>query len=145
MVKVFKHPLHIMLIHFPSALLPMDLVCYAIYYFTGDTSFAFASFYALTGAVLVGWLAVIFGALDLVSITPERSRVMQKALLHGGINVTIIIIYTVLVYSAYKHFPLLPNASLAVLIAKFVLVTCMIVGNYIGGSLILKYKLGIEE
>src|SRR4051812_40536102 len=132
MVTVFKHPLHIMLIHFPSALLPMDMVCYAIYYFMGDTSFAFASFYALAGAVVTGWLSILFGTFDLISITPEKREVMKKALLHGGINITIIIIYTVMVYSVYKKFPQIPAASMTVLITKVFLVTCMVVGNYIG-------------
>src|SRR3954468_372579 len=118
MVRIFKHPLHIMLIHFPSALLPMDVVCYAIYYFTGDISFAFASFYALAGAVITGWLAILFGTLDIISITPEKGEVIKKALLHGGINVTIIIIYTVMVYSVYKRFPQLPIASIKLLVTK---------------------------
>jgi uncharacterized membrane protein len=145
MVTVFKHPLHIMLIHFPSALLPMDVVCYAIYYFTADTSFAFASFYALAGAVLTGWLSIVFGTLDLISITPDKGEVMKQALLHGGINITIIIIYTVITYSVYKGFPQMPAASMTILVIKAFLVTCMVIGNYIGGSLILKHKIGIED
>ena len=145
MLIVFNHPLHIMLIHFPSALLPMDVVCYAIYYFTGNTSFAFASFYALTGAVVTGWLSILFGTLDIVSIAPENREAIKKALLHGGINVTVIIIYTVIAYSIYKRFPQLPVASITVLVIKAFLVTCMVIGNYIGGSLILKHKIGIEE
>src|SRR4051794_13553852 len=118
MVRIFKHPLHIMLIHFPSALLPMDVVCYAIYYFTGDTSFAFSSFYALAGAVIAGWIAILFGTLDVVGIKPEKREVIKKALLHGGINVTIIIIYTVMAYSVYKRFPQLPIASVTLLVIK---------------------------
>jgi len=145
MVTIFKHPVHMMLIHFPSALLPMDVVCYVIYYFTGDTSFAFASFYALAGAVVTGWLSIILGTFDLVSIPPGKGEVMKKALLHGGINITIIIIYTVIFYSGYKRFPPIPAASMTILITKTFLVTCMVVGNYIGGSLILKHKIGIEE
>src|SRR4051794_27838352 len=145
MVTVFKHPLHIMLIHFPSALLPMDVVCYATYYFTDDTSFAFASFYALAGAAVTGWLSILFGTLDLVSLTPEKESAMKKALLHGGINITIIIIYTVMAYPVYKKFPQMSAASMTVLVIKALLVTCMVIGNYIGGSLILKYKIGIEE
>ncbi len=35
--------------------------------------------------------------------------------------------------------------ALRVLIAKTILVPCMITGNYIAGSLILKYKIGVQE
>ncbi len=134
-----------MLIHFPSALLPMDVVCYAIYYFTGNTSFVFASFYALAGAVVTGWLSILFGSLDIISIAPENRQAIKKALLHGGINITIIIIYTVMACSVYKRFPQLPVVSTTILVTKAFLVTCMVIGNYIGGSLILKHKIGIEE
>jgi len=39
----------------------------------------------------------------------------------------------------------MPAASAKVLVVKAFLVTCRVVGNYIRGSLILKYKIGIEE
>ncbi len=144
-MKIFGHPLHIMLIHFPSALLPMDFVCYAIYFYTLQTSFAFASFYALVGAVAIGWVAVLFGTLDIIKIPAEKTRTMQKALLHGSINTSVIIVYTVLAYSAYKKFPLLPHATFILLAVRGALVGFMIIGNYLGGSLILKDKIGIEE
>ena len=44
----------------------------------------------------------------------------------------------------YSH-RISPATALQALIAKAILVTCMIAGNYIGGSLILKHKIGIEE
>ncbi len=144
-MKIFKHPIHIMLIHFPSALLPMDFVCYGLFYYTHQPSFAYASFYALFGAVVLGWAAALFGILDILKIPPGKTDALQKALIHGGINVSVIMVYTVLAYSAYKKYPTLADASLPLLIFKGVLVSFMIIGNYIGGSLILKYKIGIED
>ncbi len=144
-MKIFKHPIHIMLIHFPSALLPMDFVCYGLLYHTHQPSFAYTSFYALFGAVVLGWVAALFGILDILKIPPGKTDALQKALIHGGINVSIIIVYTVLAYSAYKKYPNLDDASLSLLIFKGILVGFMIIGNYIGGSLIFKYKISIEE
>ncbi|MEO6735929.1 MAG: DUF2231 domain-containing protein [Ginsengibacter sp.] len=134
-----------MLIHFPSALLPMDFVCYGLFYYNHQASFGYASFYALAGAVIAGWAAALFGILDILKIPTHKTDAMQKALIHGGINVSVIIVYTVLAYSAFKKYPTLPDASLSLLIAKAFLVSFMIIGNYIGGSLILKYKISIEE
>lgn len=144
-MKIFGHPVHIMLIHFPSALIPMDFVCYALQYYTHQPSFAFASFYALVGVVATGWAAVLFGILDTAEIPPEKTAAISKALIHGGINVLIIIIYTVLAYNAYKKYPALPEATLTLLAIKGVTVGFLIMGNYLGGSLILKDKIGIEE
>jgi hypothetical protein len=50
-----------------------------------------------------------------------------------------------LAYSAYKKFPLLPHAAFILSAVRGALVGFMIIGNYLGGSLILKDKIGIEE
>lgn len=144
-MKIFGHPLHIMLIHFPSALFPMELVCYFLYYYTGETSYAQAAFYAMTGGVTLGCFAAIFGAIDIIKIPAEKSEVIKKALIHGCINLTVVIAYFIFAYSLFKKYPVLPPASLALLITKFCLVSFMIVGNYIGGSLILHDKVGIDK
>ena len=144
-MKVLGHPIHVMLIHFPSALFPMELVCYFIYYFTGQLSFANAAFYAMAGGVGLGWLAVCFGAFDLIKISPDRTEVMKKALIHGGINITVVIIYTIFFYSLYKNYPVLPSASLGLVIVKALVIVGMITGNFLGGSLVLKDRVGAEN
>lgn len=144
-MKLFGHPLHIMLIHFPSALLPMDLFCYAVYFYTGQTSFAFASFYALAGGVMLGWAAVLFGALDLIKIPADKPQALKKALLHAGINISVILVYTVLAWMAYKSYSAMVKATVPLLAIKAALVGLMVIGNYLGGSLILKDKISVEE
>ncbi len=114
-----------MLIHFPSALLPMDFVCYGLFYYTHQPSFALAFLYALFGAVVLGWAAALFGILDILKIPPGETDALQKLLIHGGINVSVIMVYTVLAYSAYKKYPTLADASLSHLIFKGVLVSFM--------------------
>lgn len=144
-MKVLGHPIHVMLIHFPSALFPMELVCYFLFYYTGQASFATAAFYAMAGGVALGWIAALFGALDLTKIPSHKPAVLKKALIHGSINCTVVIVYTVFFYSLYKKYPELPAASLPLVITKACIVGFMIAGNYIGGSLILEDKLGIKE
>ena len=144
-MKILGHPVHIMLIHFPSALLPMDLVCSIIAQYTGDQSFADASFFAMAGGVLFGFLAIITGAYDLIGVAENKPLALRKALIHGGINATVIIGYSVLAFRAYKTFPDLSPDSLALLIIKGGLVTFMIAGNYLGGSLILKHRVGLQN
>lgn len=144
-MKIFGHPLHVMLIHFPSALFPMDFACAAIYYYTHTTSFSAASFYAMIGGVLLGWLAVIFGAFDLIRVFEKKPAVIKKALLHGGINITVVIVYTVLAYIQYKRYPSILPDGITILFIKAVTISCMIVGNFIGGSLILKDKVAVEN
>src|SRR5512140_2028381 len=109
-MKMFGHPVHMMLVHFPAALIPMDLVCSFIAWKTGDRSFVDASFYAMSGAAAVGWLALLAGAFDLIGMAERHPAAVAKALIHGGINGAVIASYTVLAFVAYNHYPdLNPN------------------------------------
>ncbi|HTA63389.1 MAG TPA: DUF2231 domain-containing protein [Bacteroidia bacterium] len=144
-MKILGHPIHLMLIHFPSALLPMECVCYGLFYYTGKLSFAEASYYAMLGAVITGWLAVVFGAMDVTKISAEKPKVMAKALIHGSINTTVLIAYSIFAWFLFKKYPMLPNATVLVLSLKIGLITLMIIGNFLGGSLVLKDKIGIEN
>lgn len=144
-MKLFGHPLHIMLIHFPSALFPMDFVCSCLGFYYGNLSFVNAAFYAIMGGVALGVIAIIAGAFDLIAVAKDKPTAVKKVLIHGAINTSVIIAYSLLAYIAFKQYPHLETDSLSKIIFKGGLVTFMIVGNYIGGSLILKNKIGIEK
>jgi uncharacterized membrane protein len=144
-MKILGHPIHIMLIHFPSALLPMDLACSALGYYTGNSSFTDASFFAMAGAVLFGSLAIITGTFDLLGLIEGKPHALKKALIHGGINATVIIAYSILAFRAWKQFPELTQDGIGLLVLKGSLITFMIAGNYLGGSLILKHRVGLEN
>lgn len=144
-MKIFGHPIHIMLIHFPSALLPMDFICSAAGFYTGDLSFTHAAFFAMMGGVALGGLAIITGAFDLIGIAESKPLSLKKALIHGGVNSTVIIIYSVIVFQGYKAYPELTPDTMGMLIVKASLLTFMLFGNYIGGSLVLKDGVGLQN
>jgi uncharacterized membrane protein len=144
-MKLLGHPVHVMLIHFPSALFPMDFVCSGIQYYTHNRSFTEASFYAMVGGVLLGYLVIIFGIFDLLNVVEKKPKSVKKALIHGGINTLVVIVYTVLAFIQYKHYPLLMPDGIRTLITKVIIISFMIIGNYIGGSLILKDKIAVEN
>ena len=135
--------MHIILIHFPSALLPMECVCYALYYFRHNFTFGYAAFYSMTGGVLIGWMAAVTGLLDLAKISQEKSRALNTALAHGTINVTVLIVYSIFLYKAWKQ----PEAAptLTALIVKSILIVMLFTGNFLGGNLLLKHKVGVEN
>lgn len=137
-MKLFGHPIHVMLIHFPSALFPMDVVCSFLGYFTGNMLFSHAAFFALTGGVLTGWLAVVTGAVDVMGIVRDRPADIKRALYHGSINATVLLVYTVMMLIVFKKYPELAPDQLSKIMLKGGLVTLLIVGNYLGGSLIFK-------
>jgi uncharacterized membrane protein len=141
-MKIFGHPIHVMLIHFPSALLPMDLICSILGYSMNDLSFVKAAFYASAGGVVLGWLAIITGAFDLAKLTEERNNLVRKALTHAGINLVVIIGFSLIAFTTWKQYPALEPDSIGKMILKAGLIAFMIIGNFIGGSLVLKHGVG---
>lgn len=143
-MKIFGHPVHMMLVHFPSALFPADLACNLISRYSGNLSFVPAGFYAVCGGVILGWLAVVFGCLDLVKALESHPPVIQKILVHGGVNTTVITGYTVIGALEFKHYPRLEENGGWLLAIKCVLIGFMIIGNFAGATLILKHKVAVS-
>jgi uncharacterized membrane protein len=141
-MKFLGHPIHVMLIHFPTALLPMDLLLSYLFYTGGNESFGTAAFYCLTAGVALGLVAGVTGLIDLVGI--KEKTAMAAALVHGGINLTAILIFSVFAYRGWKQFPSVPAPSAVTLIIKLLTVIFIFVGNYLGGRLIFKHHIAIE-
>jgi uncharacterized membrane protein len=144
-MKIFGHPLHVILIHFPSALFPMDFVCSLLAYFGGPLSLTDAAFFAGFGGVITGSLAVITGAFDLIPVVKDKPGSVSKALLHGGINSTVLIGFAVTTFLAYRAYPSLRTDGASELVVKGVLVLLLAIGNFLGGSLILKDRIAVEK
>ncbi len=143
-MKIFGHPIHIMLIHFPSALFPIHVLFTIIGKYTFSIDLVKSGFFVLIMGCVLGWLAMIFGLMDLIGVYKKREELMIKVLRHGGINTIVLIGFTWLALAQAKTLPDLTEDRVSLIILKVVLVALMIVGNYLGGQLILKYKIGVE-
>ena len=135
-MKIFGHPIHIMLIHFPSALFPVHVLFALIGKYTFSIDLVKAGFFVLVMGCVLGWLAMIFGLIDMVGIYKKRAELMMKVLRHGGINTVVLIGFTMLAIAQMKTLPDLTEDRISLLILKAGLVILMIVGNYFGGQLI---------
>ncbi len=143
-MKIFGHPVHLLLVHFPTALLPMDLVCSFLNVLWHREGLSEAAFFAAAGGVVTGWLAVITGLFDLVKVSNSHPKSLQKALIHGSVNSCVLVGYTVFALMAYISYPDLRDDSASILISKTALVLILFVGNYFGASLVLKDRVGVE-
>lgn len=141
-MKFLNHPVHVMLIHFPTALLPMDLVLSYLFYRTGNESFGPAAFYCLIAGVGLGLLSGITGLIDLVTIKDKTA--MGAAFIHGGINLTAILVFSVFAYKSWNLYPQIQPPTITVLIVKLLTIIFIFVGNYLGGRLIFKRHIAIE-
>lgn len=139
-MKIFGHPIHVILVHFPSALFPVDLICNVLSYFFLPGIMVNTSAVTMIAGTLFGWLALTTGLFDLLLVFKNKPDAMKKALWHGGINTIVLLCYTILAAKAIKHQPEFTQDTFALLIFKTFLVVFLIVANFLGGSLILKDK-----
>lgn len=144
-MKIGGHPVHLMLVHFPSALLPMALFCEIVFYYTQNLSFGTTAFYAAVGGVTMGWLAFCFGFLDLTKIGAEEEKAQRVAMLHGGINTVVLMVYSIFVYRQWQVFPAIEAPTMVVLAIKAAAIILLVAGNYFGGNLVLKYRIGVQH
>lgn len=140
-MKLNYHPPHLILVHFPAALFPVEFAFAVIALYKQDPSFNYAAFYALGAGVVMGWLAVVFGFMDLVRIPEENGALRTKALIHGSVNTVMLIGYSVLFLLQWKS-PEIIYASTSLLLLKALLLLILMAGNYLGAQLVLKYKVG---
>src|SRR5213592_1852524 len=92
-MKILGHPIHVMLIHFPSALLVLDPLFSALACGAGPLTphYVFIS----TGVgVVFGWLAVLTGIVDVLKLWQEKHPAVNRALIHGAVNSTVLMGFT---------------------------------------------------
>ncbi len=139
--RVFGHPVHLMLIHFPSALLPMSVIFDFIGLFLPKTSLPDAAFYCAAAGLLAGFAAAIFGAID-YSRLPSEHQAWKTASLHGLLNLIWLMIFSVLVGVRLQRYPDLQPATMSYLIVAGLSAAGLLYSNYLGGELVLRHKLG---
>src|SRR5687768_6544693 len=100
-MKIFGHPLHMMLIHFPTALLPMDILLSFFAYYNKDSSFLPAAFYCLAAGVIAGGLALLTGIIDLLLIPKDKKTAIGTAVMHGFINAMVLCFFGIFAYRAW--------------------------------------------
>jgi len=144
-MKIFGHPLHMMLIHFTTALLRMDVFLSFFAYYNKDGSLLPAAFFCLVGAVLIGLVAIMTGIIDLLLIAKDKRPALATAVIHGFINTTVLLFFGIFVYRSWQVFPALNMPQMSTLIIKGLLIIALFGGNYLGGKLILHHHIGIKK
>jgi uncharacterized membrane protein len=144
-MKVLGHPLHMMLIHFPTALLPMDVLLSFFAYYNNDNSFLPAAFYCVVAGVLVGAAAIITGTIDVLLIKKDKKPAIATAVIHGFVNTIVLLFFGIFAYRGWQLYPEVSMPQTATLITKAVLIIILFGGNYLGGKLILHHHIGLKN
>lgn len=140
--RMFGHPVHAMLVHFPSALFPMTLVLQTISLLRHDPSFALAGFYTLVGGLIGGGAALSFGIIDYFKIETSNPA-WKKASLHAICNLTWLTLLAVECGIMLKHQSQMSHVAIADFVITLVAVVGMLFSNFLGGELVFHHGIGV--
>ena len=140
--RLGKHRFHSMLVHFPSGLYPFSFIMDGLGFLLNNNSFTSAGLYSLIGACGSSILAMVYGAIDFLSIESGTS-IWRKAGVHALLNSTWFIVFSILLLFRLKN-PAGPLSWIYLGIMASALVG-LFYSNYLGADLIVRHKIGIDE
>ena len=108
--------------------------------YLNDTRLAFAAYYCLMAGVIGGWLAILAGMYDLFQyLMKPRSDGLRKGFVHAGLQTTVTFGFTVLLSLEYNQSSFITAPPIWLWVVKILMITIMMIGNYLGGELLFKY------
>lgn len=124
-----------MLVHFPVALWPTHWGLHVASGWLPTGLAGVAGFWLLAAGTVLGWLAAACGALDLLRFSRNADQsLLNRGLLHGGVNGSIVLGFTVLLGLEWRGYPGISHGS-GWLTIEAVLLGAMLAGNYLGGTI----------
>ncbi len=139
---MFGHPIHAMLVHFPSALFPTTLVLQGISLIKHDPSFAAAGFYTLVGGLIGGAGALTFGLIDYLNM-PSSDPAWKKASIHAVCNLTWLTLLAIECGIIAAHSSNISHVSDAEFITTLISVLGILFSNFLGGELVFHHGIGV--
>jgi uncharacterized membrane protein len=129
-----------MVIHFPSALLVMDVVFSAIAVFMHHESLTLAAYYCLVAGVIGGWMAILSGLYDLFRhLAKDGNEALRTAVVHATLQTIMVFGFTFVLSAEYNNPAYIVETPTGLWIIKAVLIALMSIGNYYGGELLLRH------
>jgi len=140
--RLLGHPIHPMLVVVPLGLFIASAVLDGLYYWRGNTLFATISYYNIAGGIVGGLLAAVFGLLDWLAI-PAGTRAKRIGIFHGGINVTMVMLFAA-VWIARTALPDLAPSPFVLGVEALAIVLALVAG-WLGGELVDRLGVGVDE
>lgn len=142
--RLFGHPVHPMLVHFPTALFSAGFLFDAAGILLEDPMLFPASLYTILLGLFFGLSAGLFGMIDYAKLT-GKPGVFRKASWHAGIQVSVLLIFGAVAGIKLQEYPEITAPSLLLVMVEGVILGLMLFGNYLGGDLVFTHRIGIDE
>jgi uncharacterized membrane protein len=129
-----------MLIVFPLGLLATAVAFDIVALVQADPSWFRISFWMIAAGIIGGLLAAVFGLVDWIAI-PRNTRAKTVGLLHGGTNVIVVLLFIASWWM--RSGTEMPDTPALVL--SFVAVVLALVGGWLGGELVDRLGVGVDN
>jgi uncharacterized membrane protein len=140
-VKLLGHPVHQMLIVLPLGMLSGAVIFDVLALIAKSSEMAITAFYMMAAGVVSGLVAAPFGLLDWLSI-PRATRARSIGAIHGLGNVVVVALFAASWYLRLPD-PIAPTAIALTL--SFVGVILAMVTGWLGGELVDRLGVGVDE
>ncbi len=130
-----------MLVAFPIGLWVTSLILDLIGRGT-DASYAAAGFYLIIGGCIGAALATLPGLIDYLKVVPPKSSASQRALIHGALNVAILVLF--IVEAAHRGGPVQMPDNISLLLSVVGVIGLGISG-WLGGTLVYRNQIAVDH
>lgn len=139
--NIFGHSIHQMLVVFPMGLLMATIIFDIIRGISGNPIWSHSAWWMMAVGGLLGLVAAVFGAIDWLAI-PDASRAKKVGVYHAGANVFALLLFLV---SWLLRIPNPGTPSALAIIFSAVGVGVLLVSGWLGGELLNRLGVGVEE
>lgn len=139
--RLLRHPMHPMLVMFPTALFPLLVVLDALHLAFGDAAFWTVGFWVAALGVLATLAAMVPGTVDMSAI-PGGTKAHRTGLFHAVVGTAVLAAYALALWlrwpagSAPGNVP----AALALDVVGVLLVGAQ---GWLGGELVYRHHVGV--
>ena len=138
-------PIHPMLVHYPIALWTTSVITDVIFYFQRNGSLVLISKFLIAAGIVGALLAALPGLVDWLTITDPV--VKKTGNLHLILNISALLMFALSLYLRMKNYgaPLVGFHLKVPFVISIVAWIDMAISASLGGKLVYKYRMGVEE
>lgn len=107
--KLFRHPIHALLIVIPQGLFVTAIIFDTVFLFVGDPALSAISFFSISFGILGAALAAAFGFIDWLEI-PAKTHAKNLGIWHGVGSIVVVLLFAISCWLRTTTIEFIPSA-----------------------------------
>lgn len=139
--RLLRHPMHPMLVMFPTALFPLLLVLDGLHLAFGDAAFWTVGFWVALLGVLTTLAAIVPGTVDMAAI-PDGTKAHRTGLYHAVVGTGVLLAYAAAVWLRWPAGSA-PEGVVPAVVLDAAGVLLVGAQGWLGGELVYRHHVGV--